>query len=138
MQEYMESYKLQYIYAPIMYVLLGMAVRTYDVARVIAGVSLLSFPCFFISCSCFCDRRGDISLLTLSRCIRPVCSGEARYALINVSTPNRQPTDAKLLQVFFFFTRIGLPLIMGYPIQHVLGAFFVSEYISPLPLPPPT
>lgn len=89
-QEYMESYKLQYIYAPIMYVLLGMAVRTYDVARVIAGA------------------RGHLTVNPLTVYQTSLFWGG---------------------KVFFFFTRIGLPLIMGYPIQHVLGAFFVSDFI---------
>lgn len=67
MQEYMESYKLQYIYAPIMYVLLGMAVRTYDVARVIAGVSLLSFPCFFYQLLMFLRQaRGHLTVNPLT------------------------------------------------------------------------
>lgn len=41
-QQYLDRYKLQYIYAPILYVLLGVSVRINDVGYLLAGVAMLS------------------------------------------------------------------------------------------------
>ncbi|TFL03843.1 fatty acid desaturase-domain-containing protein [Pterulicium gracile] len=89
-QQYLDRYKLQYIYAPILYVLLGVSVRINDVGYLLAG------------------SRGPLKINPLSNSQKLLFWGG---------------------KLFFFTTRILVPILLRQPVRRVLGAFFVADFV---------